>query len=152
MSSNQSNVARRSPISQPQEYMFVEIIGKDPEAISDIQGIAERSSTTEILDAGFKNPDTSTQETLEESLSWEAYVEDVNLTHNADGTWTARDNSWELTTQGDSAMEAIRNLGKVIAAVQGEAGHTPSDRELESLGVEPTIARDDSTEDIPDFF
>lgn len=90
-----------------------------------------------------ENPSTETK--------WEDYIVNVELQHNPDDQWTARDSHWELTAQGKTANEALDNLGKVIAAVEGDAGHEPNDDEIEQLGVDPQDAKEGSGEEVPDF-
>ncbi|WP_436911928.1 type II toxin-antitoxin system HicB family antitoxin [Halosimplex marinum] len=82
---------------------------------------------------------------------WEDYLEDPEVHRNPDGQWTARDLEWELTAQGSTVVQALNSLGRVIAAVQGEAGHTPTEEEIRDLGADPDDGGSSDEEDIPDF-
>lgn len=61
----------------------------------------------------------------------------ITLTENDDGWWTAREETIGLTTQGESRDEALNNLDEVIAAVENDEGHAPSDEELRDAGIDP---------------
>jgi len=79
------------------------------------------------------------------------YIQNADVTENRDGSWTARDLQYNLTALGDTRSEALDNLGEVIAAAEGDAGHEPTDEELRGLGVDPDQARDNEVQDIPEF-
>lgn len=75
----------------------------------------------------------------------------ISLIEDDSGLWTARDVDKKLTAQGSSKEEALENLDAVIAAVEGDGGHAPTDEELQELGVDPEEARS-QTDDIPEIF
>lgn len=78
-------------------------------------------------------------------------IQNADVTENVNGTWTARDIEYNLTALGETRSDALDNLGEVIAAAEGDAGHEPTDEELEELGVEPDQARDNEVHQIPEF-
>jgi len=43
----------------------------------------------------------------------------------------------------------LDNLDAVVAAVDGDGGHSPTDEELRELGVDPEVARSQD-DDLPD--
>ena len=75
----------------------------------------------------------------------------ISLIEDDSGLWTARDVDKKLTAQGTSKEEALANLDAVVAAVEGEGGHEPTDEELRELGVDPEVARTQSN-DMPELF
>lgn len=79
------------------------------------------------------------------------YLEDPVTFENPDGTWTARDESVEMTATGYTRKDALENLGLVIAAAEGEAGHKPTDDEIVKLGVDPETARDRDDPEFPEY-
>lgn len=74
---------------------------------------------------------------------------EIRLVKNPDGQWTARDLRVEVTAQGDSQQVALENLDAVVAAVDGDGGHPPTDEEIRDLGVDPEAARSQDDE-LPD--
>lgn len=136
------------------DLMVVRIFGEDPEIMQEFHELALNSSGTERVERGFEGSDIMENFSSVFKREWEEYIEEARLTKNLDGKWTARDEMWQLTAQGETSDEALEALGKVIAAAQGEAGHEPTDEEIRELGVDPQAARGDtdSEEDIPDFF
>lgn len=84
-------------------------------------------------------------------LQYREFIRNASTAENSDGTWRARDLDYGLTAVGDSRTEALNKLGEVIAATEGEAGHEPTDEELEELGIDPSQARDKEVDHIPDF-
>jgi hypothetical protein len=66
---------------------------------------------------------------------------EIRLVENPDGQWTARDLDAELSAQGATRDEALDALDRVVAAVDGDAGHDPTDEEIRALGVDPEVAR-----------
>lgn len=74
---------------------------------------------------------------------------EIRLVENPDGQWTARDLEAEVSAQGASRAAALANLDDVVAALDGEAGHEPTDAELHELGVDPETAREQG-DDLPD--
>jgi len=74
---------------------------------------------------------------------------EIRLLKNPDGQWTARDLRVGVTAQGDSQQVALENLDAVVAAVDGEGGHSPTDEEIRELGVDPESARSQDDE-LPD--
>lgn len=79
------------------------------------------------------------------------YLSDPELVENDDGTWTARDHDHELTALGETRLEARTNLAEVIGTVEGDLGDEVTDEFLESIGVDPEQARDDSVDNVPMF-
>lgn len=75
---------------------------------------------------------------------------EIRLVENPDGQWTARDLDVEVSAQGETRAAALAALDDVIAALSGEAGHEPTDTELEELGVDPDDAREQADE-LPDI-
>ncbi|APE95067.1 type II toxin-antitoxin system HicB family antitoxin [Halodesulfurarchaeum formicicum] len=75
---------------------------------------------------------------------------EIRLLKNPDGQWTARDLSVEVTAQGESREEALDNLDAVVAAVEGDGGHSPTDDEIRDLDVDPEVARTQE-DDLPDI-
>lgn len=73
----------------------------------------------------------------------------IRLVENPDGQWTARDLDAAVSAQGASREEALSNLDAVVAALDGKAGHEPTDEELAALGVDPETARTQG-DDLPD--
>lgn len=84
-------------------------------------------------------------------FEFDGYLEDPVTFENPDGSWTARDEFVEMTATGHSRKDALENLGLVIAAAEGDAGHEPTDDEIEELGVDPKTARDDEDPEIPEY-
>ena len=76
----------------------------------------------------------------------------IRLVRNPDGQWTARDLDHEVSAQGASRDAALDALDDVVAALQGESGHEPTEAELRELGVDPEQARtqDDELPDVLD--
>jgi predicted RNase H-like HicB family nuclease len=74
---------------------------------------------------------------------------EIRLLKNPDGQWTARDLRAGVTAQGESRSVALDNLDAVVEAVEGTGGHSPTDEEIRSLGVEPEVARSQD-DDLPD--
>ena len=74
----------------------------------------------------------------------------ITLTQADDGWWTARDEIARLTTQGETRDEALENLDEVIAAVENDAGHFPTDDELREAGIDPEDNRRAGSGDLPD--
>jgi hypothetical protein len=64
----------------------------------------------------------------------------IRLTENPDGSWTARDLAVEISAQGDTRETALGALDEVVAAIEGEGGHDPTEEELRELGVDPETA------------
>lgn len=62
---------------------------------------------------------------------------EIRLTEIESGRWRARDLEEELLAVGESRVDALEKLDDVIAAAKGEAGHEPTDEELEALGINP---------------
>ena len=73
----------------------------------------------------------------------------IRLLKNPDGQWTARDLRVEVTAQGESRDAALENLDAVVAAVDGDGGSPPTDKEIRDLGLDPAIARTQD-DDLPD--
>ena len=75
---------------------------------------------------------------------------EIRLLKNPDGQWTARDLRLEVTAQGASRDKALENLDAVVAAIDGDGGHSPTDDEIRDLDVDPDVARrqDDELPDI----
>jgi len=74
---------------------------------------------------------------------------EIRLVKNPDGQWTARDLRVGVTVQGENQQVALENLDAVVAAVDGDGGHPPTDDELRELGVDPERARSQDDE-LPD--
>ena len=74
---------------------------------------------------------------------------EIRLLENPDGQWTARDLRVGVTAQGESRAAALDNLDAVVAAVDGDGGHPPTDEEIRDLGVDPEVARSQDDE-LPD--
>lgn len=66
---------------------------------------------------------------------------EIRLIENPDGQWTARDLDVEISAQGESRTAALAALDEVVVAVRGEAGHEPTDEEIDRLGVDTETAR-----------
>jgi hypothetical protein len=79
----------------------------------------------------------------------DAHRRDIRLVQNPDGQWTARDLDRGVTAQGASRNEALDALDDVVAAVEGDGGHEPTDEEHRELGVDPELARSQADE-LPD--
>ena len=75
---------------------------------------------------------------------------EIRLLKNPDGQWTARDLRVEVTAQGESREEALENLDAVVAAIESDGGHSPTDDEIRDLGVDPDVARSQDDE-LPDI-
>jgi hypothetical protein len=76
---------------------------------------------------------------------------EIRLVENPDGQWTARDLDVEISAQGPTREAALDALDDVVAALQGDAGHDPTDEELRELGVDPETARTQGDE-LPDVW
>ena len=74
---------------------------------------------------------------------------EIRLLENPDGQWTARDLRVGVTAQGESRAAALDKLDAVVAAVDGDGGHPPTDEEIRDLGVDPEVARSQDDE-LPD--
>jgi predicted RNase H-like HicB family nuclease len=61
----------------------------------------------------------------------------ITLTHNEDGTWTARDLEVEVSAQGETRDEALENLDAVVDAIENDGGREPPEEELRELGIDP---------------
>jgi DNA-binding PadR family transcriptional regulator len=110
--------------------------------------------TDRLFDPEAESVFAERQETTAEDgreLRYRHYISNADVSQNVDDTWTARDLDHELTAMGDTRTEALNNLGEVIAATEGEAGHEPTDEELEELGIDPEQARSSEVEEVPDF-
>ena len=79
----------------------------------------------------------------------DAPTREIRLLENPDGQWTARDLRVEVTAQGETRAAALDNLDAVVAAVDGDGGHPPTDEEIRDLGVDPEVARSQDDE-LPD--
>ena len=79
----------------------------------------------------------------------DAPTREIRLQKNPDGRWTARDLRVGVTAQGESRAAVLDNLDAVVAAVDGDGGHSPTDEELRELGVDPEVARSQD-DDLPD--
>jgi len=75
---------------------------------------------------------------------------EIRLLKNPDGQWTARDLRVEVTVQGESRDAALDTLDAVIAAIEGDGGHSPTDDEIRDLAVDPEVARSQDA-DLPDI-
>lgn len=73
----------------------------------------------------------------------ETPVRRIELTEHADGRWTANDPDAGLTALADSRSGALDKLDDLRAALDGDAGHEPTDEELRELGVDPDRAREE---------
>jgi predicted RNase H-like HicB family nuclease len=73
----------------------------------------------------------------------------IQLVENPSGTWTARDETTGVASQGETRQEALANLDEAVALYRGEVGHEPTDEELRDLGVDPEVARSQDGE-LPD--
>lgn len=62
---------------------------------------------------------------------------EIHLTENADGQWTARDESVGVSAQGATRGETLEALDDVVAAIEGDGGRPPTDEELRELGIDP---------------
>lgn len=76
----------------------------------------------------------------------DAHRRDVRLVQNPDGQWTARDLDRGVTAQGASRNDALDALDEVVAAIEGDGGHEPTDEELREQGVDPDTARTQAVE------
>jgi hypothetical protein len=74
---------------------------------------------------------------------------EIRLIENPDGQWTARDLDTEISAEGATRDAALVALDDVVAALDGESGHEPTDEEIRALGVDPDVARSDDGE-LPD--
>ena len=74
---------------------------------------------------------------------------EIRLVENPDGQWIARDLDAEVSAQGATHAEALDALDAVVAVLDGEGGHKPTDEELEALGIDPETARTQG-EELPD--
>lgn len=61
----------------------------------------------------------------------------ITLTHDEDGTWTARDPEVEVSAQGETRDEALENLDAVVDAIQNDGGREPTEEALRELGIDP---------------
>lgn len=74
----------------------------------------------------------------------------ITLMQNDDGWWTARDDTRELTTQGETRDEALANLDDVVDAVENDAGRPPTDEKLRETGIDPEHNRRAGSGELPD--
>lgn len=65
---------------------------------------------------------------------------EIRLLENPDGQWTARDIRVGISAQGETRESALANLDAVVAAVESDGGHEPTDEEIRDLGVDPEQA------------
>jgi len=79
----------------------------------------------------------------------EATEREIRLLKSPDGRWTARDLRVEISAQGGSRRSALEKLDAVVAAVESDGGHEPTDEEMRELGVDPAVARSQG-DDLPD--
>lgn len=61
----------------------------------------------------------------------------ITLRKDTDGTWTARDETAELTAQAGTRAKALSALDDVIDAAEGDGGHEPTEEELHDAGIDP---------------
>lgn len=61
----------------------------------------------------------------------------ITLTEEDDGRWTAHDDSRGLTALGDTRSDALAKLDAVVDAVEGTGGRPPTDEELRQAGIDP---------------
>ena len=94
----------------------------------------------------FLEPDVD-----EAEINVSAYLEEPLIFENKDGSWTARDEHYELTALAETHEKAKKELARVIAASRDEGGEEVSEEFLEGLGVDPEVANDDSVDDVPEF-
>jgi predicted RNase H-like HicB family nuclease len=73
----------------------------------------------------------------------------IELVENPGGSWTARDETTGVASQGETREAALENLDEAVALYRGEIGHEPTDEELRELGVDPEVARSQDGE-LPD--
>ena len=76
---------------------------------------------------------------------------EIRLLKNPDGQRTARDLRAGVTVQGETREDALAILDDVVATVEGDGGHEPTDEELQALGVDPETARTQDDK-LPDVF
>ena len=86
----------------------------------------------------------------ESSANYDPTNTKITLTRNDDGWWTARDETRELTTQGETRDEALTNLDDVIEALENDAGRPPTDEELRAAGIDPEDNRKAGSGELPD--
>lgn len=61
----------------------------------------------------------------------------ITLRKDTDGTWTARDETAELTAQAGTRSKTLSVLDEVIDAVEDDGGHEPTGEELHDAGIDP---------------
>ncbi|WP_254544127.1 type II toxin-antitoxin system HicB family antitoxin [Halomarina pelagica] len=71
----------------------------------------------------------------------------ITLEREESGWWVAYDEDQEVTSQGRTRVDALRDLDGVIALLNDE-GHSPTDAELLDAGIAPDDNR--PGEDLPD--
>lgn len=121
------------------QYVYRKYDSYTTETNLDTEALFDPDATSEFLEPEVDN------------APYRKFIQDAVAFENEDGTWTARDTDLHLTALGDSREDALDNLGKVIAAAQGEAGREPTDEEIADMGVDPEKAKDDTVNDVPGF-
>lgn len=61
----------------------------------------------------------------------------LQLVEEADGTWSAIDESVSVASQGKTRSEALANLHEAVALHEGERGDPVTDADLRDLGLDP---------------
>lgn len=72
----------------------------------------------------------------------------ITLT-DEDEWWVARDVETDVTSQGETRIEALENLDEAVAGYNGD-GHEPTDEELREIGIDPE--NNVSGDPLPDEF
>lgn len=104
-----------------------------------------RTNRTTIHDGAPTTPVTRSSD----AGTVDASEREIRLVRNPDGQWTARDIDVEVSAQGATRAEALDALDAVVAALDGDSGHAPTDEELRELGVDPATTRTQD-DDLPD--
>lgn len=60
--------------------------------------------------------------------------------------WVARDEDTGVTSQGPTRQSALENLDEAVAGYHG-AGESPTDEELQEIGIDPDQNRSESVDD-----
>lgn len=76
-------------------------------------------------------------------------LDDVDIKQEENGWWTATDEETGVTSQGQTQLEALKNLNEAVDGYKGE-GREPTSEELREIGIEPE--KNVSGEPLPDEF
>lgn len=78
---------------------------------------------------------------------------EIRLVEEADGWWSAIDETTGVASQGETREEALGNLDEAVALHEGEAGEPIEDEDafLREIGIDPEEVNGSDDRDLPEF-